>query len=136
MHYSEPFQFNRELDYAFLDQLYEGDLDYAIDIFASFLQHSLPVFQALSTLLAQHRFETLQNDAHRLKTAFSMVGLTQLAPTLTKIEQAAGTPVDPDQAQMGIEEADRIFERFLPLIRSELERMQKVAARSPAEKPQ
>ena len=136
MHYSEPFQFNRELDHAYLDQLYEGDLDYAIDMFDSFLEYSLPVFYALPDLLEQRRFEALQNDVHRLKPAFPMVGLSLLTPTLQQIEQAAGKPVDPDRARAGIEEGGRIFDRFLPLIKSELARMKAIAEGSHAEKSQ
>lgn len=117
------FRFNRALDHRYLDQIYQGDLHYAIEIFDTFLRYSLEEFQALPQALQQGDLGTLHNSAHKLKTAFPMVGLTGLVQTMNRLEKTA-LEGDPSVAGQILQEALREVNTYLPLIRQELKRMQ------------
>jgi HPt (histidine-containing phosphotransfer) domain-containing protein len=123
----ERFRFNRALDHEYLDQIYHGDLHYAIEIFDTFLHYSLEEFQALPQALQQGDLTALHNSAHKLKTAFSMVGLTGLASTLNRLEKATLELADPSLAGELLQTALQEMNDYLPLIKHELGRMKTLA---------
>ncbi len=123
----ERFRFNHALDHEYLDQIYHGDLHYAIEIFDTFLNYSLREFQALPQCLHQGDLTTLHSSAHKLKTAFSMVGLTGLAGTLNRLEKAALETDDPSVAGEILQTALQEMNNYLPLIKKELGRMKTLA---------
>jgi len=120
---TERFRFSRTLDHESLDQIYDGDREYAAEVFQLFLQHSLPSFQSLPGLLQQRDFIALKNNAHQLKTAFRMVGLPKLAQCMSSLEKAAAEPPAPSLAGQEIETACRQLEENLPLIKAEHKRL-------------
>ena len=81
--------FPAALDTQHLAELYGGDLDYAAEMFDLFLSYTLPEFRQLATLLEQADTGALAQRAHKVKPAFSMVGLTSLTGQLDTLERAA-----------------------------------------------
>ena len=123
----DSFRFNCGLDHESLDQIYDGDLEYAIVIFEIFLRHSLEEFYSLPQALQQGDLDTLQHLAHKLKTAFTMVGLTDLARIMNHLEKAAQEPDELPIANEQLHRAERDLGDCLPLIKEELRRMKTLA---------
>lgn len=121
----QHFRFNEALDTNYLEFFYEGDLDYAADIFETFLDVTLPEFRKLRPLAQQAHWTAFRKLAHKLKPNFLMVGLSHLSAQLEKLEDIqpdAQTPV----AILGqLDQLEKEVEEYIPVLRSELERMKR-----------
>ena len=82
------FVFNASLNATYLADFYQGDLDYAAEMFDIFLQHSIPEFETLNTLLVVGELQRARKLAHKLKPTFAMVGLTDLEQQMQELENA------------------------------------------------
>ena len=83
----ETFQFSRALDYEFLEQVYEDDLDYAHDIFEAFIDSYREEYDLLQKAIAEGNYAEVKRVAHKMKPTFSMVGLPELSNNLEKLEK-------------------------------------------------
>jgi len=87
-------QFHPRLDAQTLTDLYGNDLDYAREMFDTFLNDTLSEFESLRTLLDGGKLADLARLAHKLKPTLHMVGLPDLELLIEQLEAGAksGTP--------------------------------------------
>ena len=81
------FDFSRELNAQHLKELYGNDLEHATLMFKTFLTESLKEWYDILMLEKKDDFVTIRDKAHRLRPAFSMVGLTQVESLLNDFEK-------------------------------------------------
>lgn len=85
----DTFSYNSRLDKDLLNDLYGDDLDYACDMFDTFLNRSLPEIALLKPQLRAENWAELGRLAHKLKPSFGMVGLSDIEEKMDRIEDAA-----------------------------------------------
>lgn len=73
-----PFTFSPQLNQEYLHAMYENDLDYAGEVFSIFINETGNDYQALKTLYADNDVLGFRQKLHKMKPAFSFVGLTSL----------------------------------------------------------
>lgn len=117
------FQFSELLDVAYLDSIYDGDVEYAKEMFEIFFDSSAIEFRLIEGLLEEGSFSEAKSIVHKLKPSFSMVGLTQVGLLMDELERKLS---DESQNDYSISLFKNISEMYLsqePLLRSELEKM-------------
>jgi PAS domain S-box-containing protein len=104
------FSYNKRLDKNLLKDLYGDDLDYAREMFDTFLNKSLPEVALLKRQLTTENWTELGRLAHKLKPSFGMVGLGDMEEKMQCIEDMAkGYP-----NYMGLYSLLSDFEKALP----------------------
>ncbi|RMD72685.1 MAG: response regulator, partial [Bacteroidetes bacterium] len=117
------FHFNEALDTNYLEFFYEGDLDYAADIFETFLDVTLPEFRKLRPLAQQADWTAFRKLAHKLKPNFLMVGLSHLSARLEKLEDIQPDAQTPATILGQLDQLEKEVNEYIPVLTSELERM-------------
>ena len=84
----EPSQTEIMLDKATLDMFYEGDSEYAKEMFGMFLANFEPQYKELMLAVNEHDFDTGQKIAHKMKPTFSMVGAPALQAGFQNLEDS------------------------------------------------
>ncbi len=84
---SSKWAYHPDLDSAYLDEFYGGDLDYAATIFGEFLNAAPELLAGVSGALDD--MEQLQREVHKIKPTLAIVGLTALHNQAIAVEQAA-----------------------------------------------
>ncbi len=117
------FHFDQRLDVEFLQSMYEGDIEHAITVFSLFVEMAPDIVKDIDESFALGSVELLRSHVHKLKPAFSFVGLTSLtkdAETLEeKCKEASGSG---DIKNLYFQLKDNYAHTF-PIIEMELERM-------------
>jgi HPt (histidine-containing phosphotransfer) domain-containing protein len=104
------FNYNPRLDKNLLYDLYGDDMDYAREMFDTFLKKSLPEVALLKRQLTTENWTELGRLAHKLKPSFGMVGLKDLEDKMQGIEDMAkGYP-----SYGGLYDLLTDFEKVLP----------------------
>lgn len=83
------FSYNTRLDKNLLKELYGDDLDYAREMFDTFLTKSLPEVVLMKRQLSTENWTELGRLAHKLKPSFGMVGLSDMEEKMQGIEDMA-----------------------------------------------
>lgn len=120
------FKFDEQLDTAYLQKLYSGNFSYAMSLFEVFIECMEKDWQEIQRAIKDKDFTTLKNLAHKVKPNFSMVGLTWV----TNMMQDAYNELkqeDHEKALAKIDEIREEMDRFMPLIKKELSRMENFA---------
>ena len=119
----DVFQFSPALDQAYLQAFYDDDLEHAADIFETFLGYSLVEFEQLPGLLKNESREAFRKQVHKLKPAFSMVGLTKLMKKMERLEKLCYTD-EPDEVLADLlQQVSDSVQQKNPILEQELERM-------------
>ena len=120
----DVFHFSTELDNEYLANFYEGDLDYAADMFDTFLEYTVAEFPSLKSAVAGGDLEKIRKAAHKIKPTFAMVGLTKLRDELAKIEKLVMEKAEIDsitRLQVNIENR---LNHFIPILEADLRQME------------
>jgi PAS domain S-box-containing protein len=83
------FSYNPRLDKKMLKELYADDLDYAREMFDTFIHKSLPEVALLKRQLSTENWTELGRLAHKLKPSFGMVGLGDMEEKMQCLEDMA-----------------------------------------------
>ncbi|MEO1262041.1 MAG: response regulator [Bacteroidota bacterium] len=121
----DSFSFDRNLDVNYLDEFYQGDLEYAIDMFDTFLKYLLPEMQNLKRTIKNENWESAKALAHKIKPSLSMVGLTGLSGKMHLLENGARQKVPIGQLALLFAEIESSLEIKKALLEKELKRMKK-----------
>lgn len=117
------FKFDERLDIAYLNKLYAGNCSYAMSLFEVFLECMEPDWEEISDALSREDWGALKNLVHKVKPNFSMVGLTWISHMMQdlydKLKQEDYASVPAAFLLMQQE-----FDRFMPLVKTEYQRMQ------------
>ncbi len=116
------------LDRQQLNALYEGDPDYAIDMFATFLEDVLPEFTTFDLEVTKANWPAVGRLAHKLKPTLGMVGLTNLQVVMNQVVElvdgfVAGQQANEPRLQQLCAAFRLEFDRMLPFVRDELHRI-------------
>jgi CheY-like chemotaxis protein len=118
------FQFSPELDRDYLEIFYDGDLDYAADMFDTFLEYTITEFPNLRNAITGGETEEIRRTAHKFKPTFAMVGLTSLRDDLAKIEKLATENIDLDSIKRLQASVEKQLNHFIPILETDLRQME------------
>ena len=111
----KTFDFSDQLDIGFLKEVYEGDMEYAADIFEIFLDTFDEEYGKLKTSIQSEDCLAIRAQAHKMKPTFSMVGLTDITELFKALEIAANE----DELSKALElhqHIDNTLKNKIPLI--------------------
>ncbi len=111
----KTFDFSDQLDIGFLKEVYEGDMEYAADIFEIFLDTFDEEYGKLKTSIQSEDCLAIRAQAHKMKPTFSMVGLTDITELFKALEKVA----DRDELSKALElhqHIDNTLKNKIPLI--------------------
>lgn len=121
----DPFQFDKKLDTSYLLKLYGGNREYAMSLFAVFIESMETDWGQLQDAIKNEDWHTLKNLAHKIKPNFSMAGLTWITSMMQeaydKLKEAKQ-----EEALPIFSEIQKELDEYMPLVKKELERMQKL----------
>ena len=122
---NENFKFSHELDTAHLKKLYGNDIEHAVMMFETFLEESLHEWYNIIKLEKKGDLLSIKEKSHRLKTAFSMVGLTNIEGLLADLEKniMQYSALDINKILMKM---DVIIKHAKPVLLNELKRLKYV----------
>ena len=83
---SKTFQFSNQLDIAFLNDLFEGDMEYAVTIFGDFLKDLPAYWLEVEDAYNIKSLDNLRSAVHKCKTLFGYVGHTQVLEIFQSFE--------------------------------------------------
>lgn len=116
------------LDYARLEELYEDDVEYQMDMFETFLNDVLPEFYQLRVLLNEEAYSDVGKLAHKLKPTFGMVGLTEVETGMIEFEKSTKSGEIQQYVLIDkLEAITSILNKKLPILRKELEKLQNMS---------
>lgn len=119
----DSFVFNEKLDVAYLNEIYEGDLEYAADMFETFLNVTLPEIYSIGTFIEKEDWKGARTLSHKCKPAFSMVGLTDLYKKTEDIEKQIKTTPDKTKIAPKYHHLIQELKGFLPVLKEDLNNM-------------
>ncbi len=119
----EAFDFDKKLNALHLKELYGNDTEHAAMMFETFLEESLSQWEDIWTLWDNNNRMAIRDKAHRLKPAFSMVGLTQIEAQLKDLERSIFDYSQPKLKEI-LTHIDKTIDLFTPILENELERLQ------------
>jgi Hpt domain len=117
------FVFSTELDRSFLQSLYEGDLQYAIEVFENFLIDTKKEVDELKNLYQENDVKKIRHKLHKVKPTFAFVGLTSLTEEVEEIISSCDRAENISEVEPGCSNLLSTFENSFGLIQKELERM-------------
>jgi HPt (histidine-containing phosphotransfer) domain-containing protein len=78
-----------EIDKAYLNEIYMGDVDYACEIFDLFMECGTEEVANIKQAFKNKSWLELKRFAHKIKPTMGMVGFPKLSETLAALEKAA-----------------------------------------------
>jgi HPt (histidine-containing phosphotransfer) domain-containing protein len=91
---SPGFQFNDKLDIAFLNDLFEGDLEYATVVFGDFLKELPNYWVEVEQAYNNNKISELRSAVHKTKTLFGYVGHTKVLEAFQAFENQCNIAKD------------------------------------------
>ncbi|MFK7907533.1 MAG: response regulator, partial [Chitinophagales bacterium] len=120
------FVFVEALDNEYLQEFYEGDMDYMIDMFESFFESTVPEIPLLKEYAEAEEWIKLSRLAHKIAPTFSIVGLTELEPLFRKVEKLVDANSTGSELIELMENIHQLLPDKVALIQSELNRMKRI----------
>lgn len=116
------------LDRPQLTAIYEGDNEYAVDMFATFLEDVLPEFAIFASEVTNENWVAVSRLAHKLKPTLSMVGLTTLQDRLNRVDELttsliAGEVGNEAELHQLCQQFNGDLDRMVPFVKKELHRI-------------
>ncbi len=111
------------LDKEQLKLLYDDDLDYAKDIFQTFLEITPVELSALKKRVEKQDMAEVQRLSHKIKPTFGMVGIKEISDQLLELENAAKLG-EKEKVKSLFGEIDAIIPGVLEAVRVELSDIQ------------
>ncbi|MDX1700568.1 MAG: ATP-binding protein, partial [Melioribacteraceae bacterium] len=119
--------FNKNLDYQYLKKFYDGDMEYAGEMFEIFIDEVYPEYKIMIDEALRGNIEQTRKLIHKITPSFSMVGLTDMEKNMKQLKQLMVEPVDKEAIRKEINTIQGKLDIFLPIIESEKERLGKKA---------
>ncbi len=117
------FDFDKRLNALHLKALYGSDTEHAALMFQTFLEETLPHWDEIYEFAKAENRLKIKDKAHRLKPAFSMVGLTDVEQQLKDIERNIFNH-SPSYLTDVLTKMGKRINYYIPIIENELERLQ------------
>lgn len=116
-------EFNKQLDVAFLNELYDGDAMYAATVFDTFLQEVGGMMDNCRVAIDGGDIPAFQKAVHKFKPTLSYVGLTDIGKQLEKLELACSTGTSAHELLATYQQIAGDITNLLPLIKSEKDKL-------------
>jgi HPt (histidine-containing phosphotransfer) domain-containing protein len=81
------FTFSQELDSSLLNDLYEGDLEYAEVVFGDFLKYLPDYFGEVEQAFTNKQIDEMRKAVHKCKTLMGFVGLSSIQASYQAVEK-------------------------------------------------
>lgn len=120
----DKFTFNPKLDVEYLLKFYGEDLDYAADMFDTFLDYTLSEYSKWKEIIHREDTEEVRKLTHKIKPTFAMVGLSDLRDRLARIEELASEEGNFKEIKILRAEIETELNIFIPVLREDLEKME------------
>jgi HPt (histidine-containing phosphotransfer) domain-containing protein len=121
------FIFSTLLDQDFLVSLYDDDVQYAADVFSSFLSGLPSVLNQLQQAFDQEDILQFRKIIHHQKPTFSYVGLTQLTSQMEELEKKCDAAQHISEITTLYTSLQSQINHYQPVIAAELARLEKIA---------
>ena len=115
--------FDERLNTTYLNNFYDGDIECAKEMFEIFIEHSLPEINNLRPFIESENWEAARRQAHKLKPAFPLVGLTQLQEKMLVIQKISSTEPNKELLLKLMDEVEMILEEYIPIVKQQLLRL-------------
>ena len=119
----KEFEFSNLLNCNYLNDLYEGDLEYAADMFETFLDFTVKELPSLRPLVESGDLVQSRKLAHKLKPTFAMVGLTDLQRKMLKIEKMTDEETDILEILLELKFVEENLKKLVPVLQLDLKKM-------------
>ena len=117
------FEFDQRLDTEYLVTIYEDDTEYASMIFTQFLETAPAIMKEIEESYVSGSIESFRQKVHKLKPAFSYVGLTKLTGQAEVLEKKCkGISTISDLTDL-YGELKSNYSQNLPIIENEVRRL-------------
>ena len=121
----EPYQFSNQLDIGFLNDLFEGDTEYATTVFADFLKHIPSYWGDVSTAFENKNLPALKSSVHKCKTLFGYVGHTDVLEIFQSFETKCGEVTNVDDLKSDYNNLQKKQESANLIVEQEYQRLKK-----------
>jgi HPt (histidine-containing phosphotransfer) domain-containing protein len=120
---SNVFEYDERLDSAFLESIYDGDMEHAAISFEQFLNKYAVQIKEIEDCLAAADINLLRQKLHKIKPAFSYVGLTSLTAKAEIIERMCTDDTDKIVLTDLYLDFKNELNKLIPVVEGELERL-------------
>ncbi len=117
------FQYNPQLDGAFLKSIYDDDLETAIISFEQFLKLHPQQIGEIEESFKEGNIDSFRMKIHKAKPTFSYVGLTAISAKAEAVEQLCLTANSVQELNKVYGEFKTCLQQLLPVVQHELIRM-------------
>jgi HPt (histidine-containing phosphotransfer) domain-containing protein len=120
---SNVFEYDERLDSAFLESIYDDDMEHAAISFEQFLNKYPVQIKEIEDCLAAADINLFRQKLHKIKPAFSYVGLTNITAKAEIIERMCTNVIDKIAITDLYLDFKNELNKFIPVIERELERL-------------
>jgi HPt (histidine-containing phosphotransfer) domain-containing protein len=120
---SNSFAFSAELDSGLLNDLYEGDLEYAEVVFKDFLKYLPDYFAEIEVAYKGKHITELRKAVHKCKTLMGFVGLSGIQAAYQALEKKCEQSKEIDELEADYKDLKKQTESGKKIIITELDRL-------------
>ena len=117
------FQFNEKLDIGFLNDLFEGDLEYATVVFGDFLKAIPQYWEEVEQAYYNHKVSELRSAVHKTKTLFGYVGHMKVLEVFQAFENQCDTVNDSKQLENDFINLQKMKDGAQEIVEQEYQRL-------------
>jgi HPt (histidine-containing phosphotransfer) domain-containing protein len=117
------FVFSQELDSSLLNDLYEGDLEYAEVVFGDFLKYLPDYFGEVEQAFNGKQIDELRKAVHKCKTLMGFVGLSTIQAAYQGVEKKCEKSTDISELETDYMDLRKQTESGKKIITKELGRL-------------
>ena len=120
----ERFIFDSSLDSSYLDSIFDGDVDYAKEMFEIFFESTAIEFKEIEPYFANNDYGAAKSLVHKLKPSFHMVGLTRIGGLMDELERQLHDPDNNESSRLLFNKIQEMYASAESVLKRDLERMQ------------
>ena len=120
----ERFIFDSSLDSSYLDSIFDGDVDYAKEMFEIFFESTAIEFKEIGPYFANNDYGAAKSLVHKLKPSFHMVGLTKIGGLMDELERQLQDPDNNESSRLLFNTIQEMYASAESVLKRDLERMQ------------
>ncbi len=120
----ERFIFDSSLDSSYLDSIFDGDVDYAKEMFEIFFESTAIEFKEIEPYFENNDYGAAKSLVHKLKPSFHMVGLTRIGGLMDELERQLQDPDNNESSRLLFNKIQEMYASAESVLKRDLERMQ------------
>jgi len=116
------FDFSKKLDYQYLRKAYADDLDYALDMFETFMDILDEEMITIRTVIDSDNIDDIKKALHRIKPTFTMVGLGMISQDIEATERKIANHIPIEIAEW-YSNFEQTIQKYVPIINKEIQKL-------------